>query len=38
MYASTQKPKVEAYSSVSNLLKGFETEVLRRGFGVSEKL
>ncbi|RLN42235.1 globulin-1 S allele [Panicum miliaceum] len=32
------KPKVEAYSSVSNLLKGFETEVLRRGFGVHREV
>ncbi|CAN6301923.1 unnamed protein product [Urochloa humidicola] len=32
------KPKVEAYSSVSNLLKGFETEVLRRGFGVQREV
>lgn len=33
---SKQKPKVEAYSSVSKLVKGFETDVLRQGFGVSE--
>ncbi|KAK8446579.1 hypothetical protein SEVIR_9G508900v4 [Setaria viridis] len=32
------KPKVEAYSSVSNLLKGFETEVLRLGFGVQREV
>ncbi|RLN19600.1 globulin-1 S allele [Panicum miliaceum] len=32
------KPKVEAYSSVSNLLKGFETEILRRGFGVQREV
>ncbi|CAN6285323.1 unnamed protein product [Urochloa humidicola] len=32
------KPKVEAYSSVSNLVKGFETEVLRRGFGVQREV
>ncbi|KQK23112.1 vicilin-like seed storage protein At2g18540 [Brachypodium distachyon] len=27
-------PTSEAYSNVSNLLKGFEVEILRRGFGV----
>ncbi|CAL4921297.1 unnamed protein product [Urochloa decumbens] len=32
------KPKVEAYSRVSNLLKGFETEVLRLGFGVQREV
>ncbi|CAN6296133.1 unnamed protein product [Urochloa humidicola] len=32
------KPKVEAYSSVSNLVKGFETEVLRLGFGVQREV
>ncbi|AQL09060.1 Vicilin-like seed storage protein [Zea mays] len=32
------KPKVEAYSSVSNLVKGFETDVLRLGFGVKPEV
>ncbi|PWZ07277.1 Vicilin-like seed storage protein [Zea mays] len=32
------KPKVEAYSSVSNLVKGFETDVLRLGFGVQSEV
>ncbi|XP_066356354.1 vicilin-like seed storage protein At2g18540 [Miscanthus floridulus] len=32
------KPKVEAYSSVSNLVKGFETDVLRQGFGVKPEV
>ncbi|CAN6290340.1 unnamed protein product [Urochloa humidicola] len=32
------KPRVEAYSRVSNLLKGFETEVLRLGFGVKREV
>ncbi|XP_062213816.1 vicilin-like seed storage protein At2g18540 [Phragmites australis] len=32
------KPTVEAYSSVSNLLKGFEIEVLRLGFGVQREV
>ncbi|OEL17062.1 Vicilin-like seed storage protein [Dichanthelium oligosanthes] len=32
------KPKVEAYSSISNLLKGFKTEVLRHGFGVQREV
>ncbi|EER95333.1 hypothetical protein SORBI_3001G469300 [Sorghum bicolor] len=32
------KPKVEAYSSVSKLVKGFETDVLRQGFGVKAEV
>ncbi|XP_062210227.1 vicilin-like seed storage protein At2g18540 [Phragmites australis] len=32
------KPTVEAYSSVSNLLKGFDVEVLRLGFGVQREV
>jgi hypothetical protein len=30
-----QNPRVEAFCSVGSLVKGFETEVLRQGFGVS---
>jgi hypothetical protein len=32
-----QNPKVEAFSSVGNLVKGFDEEVLRLGFGVSTR-
>ncbi|XP_044370961.1 vicilin-like seed storage protein At4g36700 [Triticum aestivum] len=31
-------PKSEAYSSVSNLLRGFEVKILRQGFGVSAEV
>ncbi|KAK3148096.1 hypothetical protein QOZ80_3BG0290690 [Eleusine coracana subsp. coracana] len=33
-----RNPRVEAFSSVSNLLKGFEVEVLRLGFGVPREV